>query len=220
MACSDTCCTCAQVTKASTVVLAVPSCPLVKLDDKHYKLVDKMEALVEDYPSMKDAKSLTVKGPVKFSKGVVIKGAVTVNNGECSAVVVLMTRHCKLHHAAWLQLRHPTGPKLLAGVLVSIVALGSVVEHQPDMQRTVFGVQDTAPLLRAEESKAGGNLLANHRGLVDWFIQGTKKAPVVCMSCYTLPWQFRQTFCNLAFIVVLLGSMSLCAASSNLAVIA
>jgi UDP-N-acetylglucosamine pyrophosphorylase len=69
-----------DVTKASTVVLAVPSCPLVKLDDKHYKLVDKMEALVEDYPSMKDAKSLTVKGPVKFSKGVVIKGAVTVNN--------------------------------------------------------------------------------------------------------------------------------------------
>ena len=74
-----------QVTQASTVVLAVPSCPLVKLDDKHYKLVDKMEALVEDYPSMKDAKSLTVKGPVKFSKGVVIKGAVTVNNGECNA---------------------------------------------------------------------------------------------------------------------------------------
>ena len=71
-----------QVTKESTVVLTVPSCPLVKLDDKYYKLVDKMEALTEAPPSLINAKSLTVKGPVKFVKGVVIKGDVTFENGE------------------------------------------------------------------------------------------------------------------------------------------
>ena len=37
----------AQVTEAHTVVLAAPKGPLVKLDDKHYKLVDKMEALTQ-----------------------------------------------------------------------------------------------------------------------------------------------------------------------------
>lgn len=81
-----------QVTEASTVVLTVPEAPLIKLDDKHYKLVDKMEALVEEYPSLVGAKSLTVKGPVKFTKGVTIKGAVTFENGEAtgSLLVVLL----------------------------------------------------------------------------------------------------------------------------------
>ena len=37
----------AQVTEAHTVVLAAPKGPLVKLDDKFYKLVDKMEALTQ-----------------------------------------------------------------------------------------------------------------------------------------------------------------------------
>ena len=76
-----------QVTKESTVVLAVPSCPMVKLDDKYYKLVDKMEALTEAPPSLIHAKSLTVKGPVKFVRGVVIKGDVTFENGEQSSVL-------------------------------------------------------------------------------------------------------------------------------------
>ena len=78
-----------QVTKESTVVLAVPSCPMVKLDDKYYKLVDKMEALTEAPPSLLHAKSLTVKGPVMFVKGVVIKGDVTFENGEQSSVLYL-----------------------------------------------------------------------------------------------------------------------------------
>ena len=34
---------CTQLTKESTVVLAKGSAPNVKLDDKFYKLVDKME---------------------------------------------------------------------------------------------------------------------------------------------------------------------------------
>ena len=68
------------LTPQSTIVLApgVPSAPLVKLDDAHYKLVDALDALVPHVPSLKDAKSLTVKGPVKFgAPGVVIKGDVT-----------------------------------------------------------------------------------------------------------------------------------------------
>ncbi len=81
-----------QVTKESTVVLAVPSCPMVKLDDKYYKLVDKMEALTEAPPSLLHAKSLTVKGPVKFVKGVVIRGDVTFENGEQSSVLYLTLR--------------------------------------------------------------------------------------------------------------------------------
>ena len=71
-----------QITPESTIVLVKSSAPLVKLDDKHYKLVDKMEALVDAPPSLVDANKLTVKGPVKFSKGIVIKGDVTLSNGE------------------------------------------------------------------------------------------------------------------------------------------
>ena len=70
-----------QVTEASTVVLTVPNAPSVKLDDKYYKLVDKMESLCEAPPSLKDAKSLTVKGPVLFRKGCVFKGDTLVVNG-------------------------------------------------------------------------------------------------------------------------------------------
>lgn len=45
----------------------------MKLDDAHYKLVDKLERLVKVAPSLKAATSLTVKGPVRFDAGVVIK---------------------------------------------------------------------------------------------------------------------------------------------------
>lgn len=70
-----------QVTEASTVVLVGKSAPAVKLDDKYYKLVDKLEALTEAPPSLVDAKSVTVKGPVLFKKGVVFKGDILVVNG-------------------------------------------------------------------------------------------------------------------------------------------
>jgi UTP--glucose-1-phosphate uridylyltransferase len=71
-----------QVTPEKTVVLVKDSAPLIKLDDKHYKLVDKMEALTLFPPSLVDASSLTVKGPVKFVPGVTIKGDVTIINGQ------------------------------------------------------------------------------------------------------------------------------------------
>ncbi len=112
-----------QVTKESTVVLAVPSCPMVKLDDKYYKLVDKMEALTEAPPSLLHAKSLTVKGPVKFVKGVVIKGDVTFENGEQSSVLYL-TLKCI---ALWTTL--PCGSKVHAG--------SACVKNLPDLLSAV-----------------------------------------------------------------------------------
>ena len=76
-----------KVTEKKTVVLDMPQGPVVKLDDKYYKLVDKMDSLTVAAPSLKEATSLTVKGPVKFQKGVVIKGAVLVVNGDRSILI-------------------------------------------------------------------------------------------------------------------------------------
>ena len=70
-----------QVTEESTVVLAGAKGPLVKLDDKYYKLVDKMESLTEAPPSLLHADSLTVKGPVRFLAGTSIAGDVLITNG-------------------------------------------------------------------------------------------------------------------------------------------
>ena len=75
-----------QLTAASTIELAIAAPPVVKLDDKHYKLVDKMEALTTAAPSLAQASKLTVKGPVIFGPGTVIKGEVTVVNGASGAV--------------------------------------------------------------------------------------------------------------------------------------
>lgn len=66
-------------------MLACPVGPTINLDSKHYKLVDQMESLTEAAPSLIEAKSLTVKGPVKFVAETVIKGDVLVNNGEISS---------------------------------------------------------------------------------------------------------------------------------------
>lgn len=77
------------VTDASTVELAVPEQPFIKLDDKHYKLVDKMEALVEGYPSLSACTSLNVTGPVKFAAGVAIAGAVKIVNLGADPVTLM-----------------------------------------------------------------------------------------------------------------------------------
>ena len=58
--------------------------PIVKLDDKHYKHVDKMEALCpEGSPSLVSCTSLKVTGPVVFKQGTTFKGSCTVTN-ECA----------------------------------------------------------------------------------------------------------------------------------------
>lgn len=69
-----------QITPASTIEAVVTPVPLAKLDDSHYKLVDQLEALVPFVPSLVGATDLTVKGPVKFGPGVVIKGSVYLSN--------------------------------------------------------------------------------------------------------------------------------------------
>jgi len=83
------------------VVLVKDSAPAVKLDDKYYKLVDKLEALTLRAPSLIDATSLTVKGPLKFVPGIKIVGDVTFVNGtiitvdqcvrECIRVTTIVT---------------------------------------------------------------------------------------------------------------------------------
>lgn len=77
------------VTPEATVVLAVEEQPTIKLDDKHYKLVDKMEKLVEGYPSMLECKSLKVTGPVKFAHGVALKGDVEIVNTAAAPATLM-----------------------------------------------------------------------------------------------------------------------------------
>lgn len=83
-----------KVTEASTVVLAGPATPLIKLDDKHYKLVDQLESLTLAVPSLIACKSLTVKGPVRFEEGVAIQGDVKLTN-ETAAPLPVRSRTFK-----------------------------------------------------------------------------------------------------------------------------
>ena len=53
-----------------------------KLDDKHYKLVDRMDALVSKPPSLLRCKSLMVKGPVEFGPGVTVVGTVSLSAND------------------------------------------------------------------------------------------------------------------------------------------
>eukprot|EP00878_Enallax_costatus_P000468 GHUV01000560.1.p1 GENE.GHUV01000560.1~~GHUV01000560.1.p1 ORF type:complete len:478 (+),score=117.87 GHUV01000560.1:292-1725(+) len=90
-----------KITPAATVEATVPVVPLVKLDDKWYKLVDQMQNLVPRNPSLKDAKSLTVKGPVRFGDGVVIKGEVALESeGPMPVTVQSVTYESGSHKVA------------------------------------------------------------------------------------------------------------------------
>lgn len=62
--------------------------PVVDLDSAHYKLVDGLEALLEnDVPSLLWASRLTVKGLMRFDSGVIVDGDVTfVSKGETARV--------------------------------------------------------------------------------------------------------------------------------------
>ena len=50
--------------------------------------MDQLEELAPSVPSLFKAKSLTVKGPVRFGMGVVIVGDVALSNSSESAVMV------------------------------------------------------------------------------------------------------------------------------------
>ena len=53
----------------------VPVPPVVNLDSKLYKMVDKLEPAIKNgVPSLKKCKKITVKGPVEFAAGCVIEG--------------------------------------------------------------------------------------------------------------------------------------------------
>jgi len=71
------------ITKDHRVELAVATPPVVKLDDVHYKMVDQMELLVDQYPSLRKCESLTIKGACKFdskASGIEFAGKCTVTN--------------------------------------------------------------------------------------------------------------------------------------------
>eukprot|EP01025_Chloroclados_australasicus_P029996 TRINITY_DN29_c0_g1_i1.p1 TRINITY_DN29_c0_g1~~TRINITY_DN29_c0_g1_i1.p1 ORF type:complete len:477 (-),score=75.23 TRINITY_DN29_c0_g1_i1:323-1753(-) len=77
-----------KINEDSTVELAIEKAPLVKLDDKHYKLVDMMESLIASPPSLISCESLKVVGPVKFGKNVVLEGACEFKNEKPHPVVI------------------------------------------------------------------------------------------------------------------------------------
>jgi len=57
--------------------------PVIKLDDKFYKHVDKMETLCpEGVPSLVACSKLEVSGPVIFKAGTTFKGKCSVVNGS------------------------------------------------------------------------------------------------------------------------------------------
>ena len=76
------------VTAGGTIELLASVTPLVKLDDRHYKLFDQMEALTPAVPSLVQCKKLTVKGAIKFESGVVCQGEVTLVNDKDDVVEV------------------------------------------------------------------------------------------------------------------------------------
>lgn len=77
------------ITESSTISLVKGiSAPFVKLDDSHYKLVDQMESLTTQVPSLAQCSSLIVKGAVAFGPGVTIIGDVTLENKDVSKKLV------------------------------------------------------------------------------------------------------------------------------------
>jgi UDP-N-acetylglucosamine pyrophosphorylase len=55
--------------------------PIIDLDPSHYKLVDELDEKLRDgVPSLKDCGELTVRGPVAFNSGNVIRGKVSITN--------------------------------------------------------------------------------------------------------------------------------------------
>ena len=128
------------------MVLAGPKGPLVKLDDKYYKLVDKMEALTEAPPSLLHADSLTVKGPVKFLAGTSIAGDVLITNGAPTLWRICMHACTNRHQLPASGLRqHARHPEILAadaekacvGELLRAICAGSA----PSMPAWRQGVQ-------------------------------------------------------------------------------
>lgn len=98
------------ITPAATVEATVAAVPLVKLDDKYFKLVDQMERLAPRAPSLVGASSLTVKGPVRFGAGIVIKGDVTLECSSASPVTIQATTFSSGSHKVAAPAEEPAVP--------------------------------------------------------------------------------------------------------------
>ncbi|KAF8060290.1 hypothetical protein HT031_004825 [Scenedesmus sp. PABB004] len=114
------------ITPAATVEATVPAVPLVKLDDKHYKLVDQMERLTPVPPSLRGARSLTVKGPVRFGAGVVIRGDVTLECAEGAPVTVSGATYDGGAHRVDAPAEAPAEAPALQPALASAAALAGI----------------------------------------------------------------------------------------------
>ncbi len=63
--------------------------PVISLDPKYYKLIDQMEARFPyGPPSLIECERLTVKGDVRFGRGVVCRGVVEVVNEEPEQMII------------------------------------------------------------------------------------------------------------------------------------
>lgn len=78
-----------SITDSYTVKPEAEQLPHVELDDAHYKQFDKMEALFDGYPSLKECTKLSVTGKVRFSKGITFKNICSIENpsGDDEAVL-------------------------------------------------------------------------------------------------------------------------------------
>jgi len=77
------------LTDSYTMAVAPGACkPIVSFDDNYKMVPDLEEAIKEGVPSLKDCKKLIVKGKVKFAKGTVIKGEVSIINKGTERVEV------------------------------------------------------------------------------------------------------------------------------------
>ncbi|MDE1171122.1 MAG: UTP--glucose-1-phosphate uridylyltransferase [Verrucomicrobium sp.] len=71
----------AYALEEETLRLRAEALPLIDLDGAHYKRIDDFDAkFAAGIPSLRSCRRLTVRGPVLFSSGVRLQGAVTVTN--------------------------------------------------------------------------------------------------------------------------------------------
>lgn len=75
-----------RLAEDATLAPTVDPLPLADLDGKHYKLVDGLDALVKQAPSLKECTSVKVVGPVVFPPGVTLRGSVLISNEAATPV--------------------------------------------------------------------------------------------------------------------------------------
>jgi UDP-N-acetylglucosamine pyrophosphorylase len=77
-----------KINSSGKVEPVIDKIPDIKLDDRYYKLIEQFEELVIHVPSLLEATSLTVKGPIRFGENVVIKGIIVLSNDSNEVVTI------------------------------------------------------------------------------------------------------------------------------------